>query len=158
MPEPAIQDYYPDDVAHCFGCGRLNEAGHQFKTRWDGDQTVTEFTPDRKLTAVPGFVYGGLVASLVDCHGTGSGALAGCRAEGRDFVAEGSLRYVTGSLEVKYLKPTPMGVPLVARGTMEEVKGRKVVVSVSVTAGDVEVATGRVITIQMPDTMAGGKA
>jgi hypothetical protein len=23
MIDKAIQDYYPDDVAHCFGCGRL---------------------------------------------------------------------------------------------------------------------------------------
>jgi hypothetical protein len=23
----AFQDYYPDDYAHCFGCGRVNEKG-----------------------------------------------------------------------------------------------------------------------------------
>ena len=28
----AFQDYYPESVAHCYGCGRLNAAGHQIKT------------------------------------------------------------------------------------------------------------------------------
>ena len=31
----AFQDYYPDDVSHCFGCGRLNEHGLQIKSYWD---------------------------------------------------------------------------------------------------------------------------
>ena len=66
MEIKAIQDYYPDDVAHCYGCGKLNEHGHQIKTFWDGDETVTRFRPQPFHTAIPGFVYGGLLASLVD--------------------------------------------------------------------------------------------
>ena len=42
---PAFQDYYPENVAHCYGCGKLNAHGHQIKTDWDGDETVTRFTP-----------------------------------------------------------------------------------------------------------------
>ena len=64
----AFQDYYPENLAHCYGCGRLNPHGHQIKTFWDGDETVTRFTPLPHHTAVPGFTYGGLIASLVDCH------------------------------------------------------------------------------------------
>ena len=37
----AFQDYYPENLAHCYGCGRLNPHGHQIKTFWDGDETVT---------------------------------------------------------------------------------------------------------------------
>jgi hypothetical protein len=74
-PTPeAFQDHYAADVAHCYGCGRLNPSGHQLKTRWDGEETVTRFTPQPHHTAVPGYVYGGLIASLVDCHGTGTAA------------------------------------------------------------------------------------
>lgn len=43
MKSKAVQDYYPDDVAHCYGCGKLNEHGHQIKTFWEGDETVTRF-------------------------------------------------------------------------------------------------------------------
>ena len=61
----AFQDFYPENVAHCYGCGRLNAAGHQIKTHWDGDESVTRYTPRPEHTAVPGFVYGGLIASLI---------------------------------------------------------------------------------------------
>ena len=45
MPDsPAVQDFYPDDAAHCYGCGRLNETGLRLRTKWDGDETVAHFT------------------------------------------------------------------------------------------------------------------
>ena len=37
---PALQDHYPEDFAHCYGCGRLNTHGLHVKTRWDGEETV----------------------------------------------------------------------------------------------------------------------
>ncbi|GAB3623200.1 PaaI family thioesterase [Mariniluteicoccus endophyticus] len=154
---PAVQDHYDSAFAACYGCGAENEAGHQLKTRWDGDShtdTITRFTPKPEHTALPGFVYGGLVASVIDCSGTGSAALAGNHAAGRDFEAEGSLRFVTGTLEVRYLKPTPMGVELVCRGHIDEVKGRKITVSLTLSADGVDVATGKVIALEAPDSMS----
>ena len=76
MTETAFQDHYTDDFSHCYGCGRLNEHGHQIKTWIEGDETVARFTPRPYHTAIPGYVYGGLVASLIDCHGTGTAAAA----------------------------------------------------------------------------------
>lgn len=159
---PAVQDHYPEDAQHCYGCGALNESGHQLKTRWrDGSttQTITRFTPSPEHTAMPGLVYGGLVASVIDCSGTGSAALAGTRAAGLDVERDGSLRFVTGTLEVRYQRPTPMGVELLVHGTVEEVKGRKVTVSLTVQAGEGgdEVASGRVIALQVPDEMRAGR-
>lgn len=153
MKEKAFQDYYPDDVAHCYGCGSLNENGLQLKSYWDGDETVARITPRDYHTAIPGYVYGGFVASIIDCHGTGSAAAAAYRAKGRNMDTMPPLRFVTASLNVKYLKPTPMGVELEVRGVIVEVKGRKVVVSEKVFAGDVLVATGEVVAVQMPENM-----
>lgn len=56
--EYAIQDRYPEDFSWCYGCGRLNKDGHQFRTGWDGDQTATYYQPESAHTAIPGFVYG----------------------------------------------------------------------------------------------------
>ena len=112
MAERPIQDFYPEDVSHCFGCGRLNEHGHRLKTFWDGDETVARYTPEPYHTAIPGFVYGGLIASLLDCHGTGTAAAAAYRAAGREPGTEPPLRYVTASLRVDYLRSTPRGVGL----------------------------------------------
>ena len=153
MTEKAFQDYYPDDVSHCFGCGKLNEKGHQIKSYWDGDETVAIFEPKPYHTAIPGYVYGGLIASLIDCHGTGTAAAAAYREEGREMSSEPALRYVTASLHVDYLRPTPMGVPLELRGTVEEIKGKKVVVSETLSANGEICARGRVVAVRMPEGM-----
>ncbi len=153
MCDIAFQDCYPQDVAHCFGCGSLNQHGHRIKTYWDGERTITRFTPRPEHTAVPGFVYGGLLASLIDCHSTGSGAAALARARGIDMVRDGAPRCVTGSLEVRYTAPTPLGPELEIRGIIEEVKGRKVVVSSQLLADGVVCVTGRAVVIEMPQGM-----
>lgn len=153
MSKKAIQDNYPDDLSHCYGCGRLNPHGHQIKTYWDGDETVTVFEPRPEHMAIPGYVYGGLIASLVDCHGTGTAAAASYREAGREPGTEPAFRFVTASISVRYLRPTPMGVPLEVRGRVEEIKGRKVVVSAKVSAAGEVCATGEVVAVQMPEHM-----
>jgi acyl-coenzyme A thioesterase PaaI-like protein len=152
MPSQAFQDYYPENVAHCFGCGRLNEHGHQLKTFWDGDETVTRFTPEPFHTAIPGYVYGGLIASLIDCHCTGTAAAAMYRAEGRELDSDPPFRFVTASLHIDYLKPTPLKGELVIRGRVQEIKGRKVIVAATVYAGEVATARGEVVAVQMPES------
>ena len=154
MNAPAFQDAYPDDLSHCYGCGRLNEHGLQLKSRWDGEETVAVFTPRPYHVALPGFVYGGLIASLVDCHGTASAAAAACRAEGRELGSEPPVRFVTAALHVDYLRPTPLGGPLEIRGRIEEIKGRKIVVAATVSAGGQLCARGRVVAVRMPASMA----
>jgi acyl-coenzyme A thioesterase PaaI-like protein len=153
MNQKAVQDFYPEDFAQCYGCGRLNEFGHQIKTYWDGDETVTKFTPKPYHTALPGYVYGGLLASLIDCHGTGTAALAAFRNENRDVDTLPPFRFVTASLQVDYLKPTPIGVELEIRGRVVELKGRKVVSEISLFANGVETVKGKVIAVQVPESL-----
>lgn len=153
MSKYAVQDFYPDDLAHCYGCGRLNEQGLHIRSAWEGDETVATITPRDYHTAIPGYVYGGFIASLIDCHGTGSAALAAYRAAGREPGSEPALRFVTGSLHVEYLRPTPMGVSLVARGRIAEVKEKKVVVEIDVSAEGTTCARGRVVAVRMPERM-----
>lgn len=152
----AVQDFYPDDFAHCYGCGRLNPHGLQIKTRWDGEETVTRFTPRPEHVAVPGFVYGGLVASLVDCHAMGTAAAASLRAAGREIGDGPAPRFVTGSLKVDFLKPTPLGPELEIRARAVEVRERKVVVHATVSAGGTVTATGEIVAVRMPETMVRG--
>jgi uncharacterized protein (TIGR00369 family) len=139
-------------VAHCYGCGRSNEVGHHFQTVWDekADEGVTRFTPEPQHMAIPGYVYGGLIASLLDCHGIGTAA----EAVRRTRAVEGdALRYVTASLHVDYLKPTPLGPELEARGRVVEMGERKVIVDVRLVAHGVECARGQVVAVRMPAGM-----
>ncbi|MDR7545551.1 MAG: PaaI family thioesterase [Armatimonadota bacterium] len=151
MEQQAFQDTYPDDLAHCYGCGRLNEHGLQLKSYWDGDETVATFLPRPYHTAIPGYVYGGLIASLIDCHGTGTASAAAYRAAGRAPGSEPALRFVTASLHVDYERPTPLGVPLEIRGRVREIRGRKIVVTATVAAGGQICARGEVVAVQMPE-------
>lgn len=149
----AIQDEYPDDFAWCYGCGRLNDPGHHFRTGWEGEHTVTVYSPKPEHLALPGFVYGGLIASLIDCHGTGSAALALHRKNGHE-PGEGAEppRFVTASLNVNFLKPTPHGVPLKAIGTVYEVHPKKFKVATEVFANGEVCARGEVVTVVMPSS------
>ncbi len=149
--EPAFQDYYPDEVSHCYGCGRLNEHGLKVKSYWDGEETVATFEPQSYHMAVPGYVYGGLLASLVDCHGTGTAAAAMYRAQQCAMDTAPSIRFLTASLHVDYVRPTPLGVPLEIRGRVKQIKGRRVVVSVTVSAGGGECVRGDVVAVQVPE-------
>lgn len=147
----AIQDDYPESLAHCYGCGRLNGHGHHIRTDWDGEETVSVFTPEPWHIAIPGFVYGGVLASLVDCHSTGTAAAAAMRAAGRKPGTEPPFRFVTASLRVDYLRPTPLGVPLTIRGRVREIRGRKVVVESTIDADGVATVRGEVVAVQMPE-------
>lgn len=149
----AVQDYYPDDFSHCYGCGRLNTVGLHVRSVWDGDETVSRFTPRPEHMAMPGFVYGGLIASLVDCHAMGTASGAALRADGKAVGEVPSPRFVTASLKVDYLKPTPLGPELEIRATVKERSDRKAVILATVTAAGVVTARGEVVAVRMPDTM-----
>jgi acyl-coenzyme A thioesterase PaaI-like protein len=157
MTNIAIQDTYADAESHCYGCGRLNPHGLQIKTYWEGEQTVCRFKAQPHHTAIPGYVYGGLIASLIDCHGTGSAAAAGYRQEGREMGSDPRLRYVTASLHVDYLRPTPIDATLELRGEIEEI-GRsddtgpkKVIVAITLFARGEACAKGRVVAVKVPE-------
>jgi acyl-coenzyme A thioesterase PaaI-like protein len=155
---PAIQDFYPEDFAHCYGCGRLNPDGLQLKSRWEGDDMVARFTPRPTQIALPGFVYGGLIASLIDCHAMGTAAATAERAAGRDVGAGPAPRFVTAMLRVDYLKPTPLGPELEIRARAVERSERKVRVSATVSAAGVVTARGEAVAVRMPATMQPGGA
>lgn len=156
MNMKAFQEHYTDDFSYCFGCGTNNQFGHNLKTYWDGDETVSHFRPKPEHTSLPGFVYGGLIASLIDCHSTGSGSAALFKqlpeSKRNDFYP----RCVTASLKVDYLKPTPIDCVLELRGKIKEIKGRKVIVETQLIAKKEICAKGEVIVVQVPDDWKAG--
>lgn len=150
----AFQDYYPDDLSHCYGCGRLNPQGLQIKSFWEADESVCHFQPRPYHTALPGYVYGGLIASLIDCHATGTASAAMHRVEKREMGTDPPARFVTASLRVDYLAPTPIDTQLELRGCVKELKGKKIIVEVSLSARGTVCARGEVVTVRVsPDWM-----
>ncbi len=146
----AFQDCYPERFSHCWGCGKDNPRGHHLKSCWDGEETVARFTvPPEFSGGVPDHVYGGMVASLLDCHGTASAAAFAYRAAGRDMGDGGEfMRFVTASLKVDYLRPTPIGVELEIRGRLLGIEGRKVKVALSLSAAGQACARAEMLAVQ----------
>lgn len=151
MQIKGIQDMYPEGYNICYGCGCKNESGYQLKTIWDGDETVTRFKPEPHHTAIEGYTYGGLLASLIDCHGTGSAALARLKEDGKQLGEGLAERFVTGTLSIKYLKPTPIDAEFEIRGVIKEIKGRKITVEARLIANDEVCVTGEIVAIQLID-------
>jgi acyl-coenzyme A thioesterase PaaI-like protein len=149
MRERPIQDFYPDEVAICYGCGRHNAEGLHIQTYWNGEEGIGRFTPKPHHTAFPGYVYGGLLASLVDCHSIGTAIAATYQAEGRAPGSEPEVTYVTGNLNVSYLHPTPMDTELRLRAQVKELHPRKAIVTCSIYAGDQETVRAEVVAVRV---------
>lgn len=148
-----LQDLYPDDFSHCYGCGRLNAHGLHVKSEWANGESFARFEPAPYHMALPGFVYGGLIASLIDCHAMATAAAASMERSGATPGVDQTPRFVTASLQVDFLRPTPLGPVLELRGRASEVGERKVIVEVALRAGDAECARGRVVAVRMPAAM-----
>ncbi|MHA2393075.1 MAG: PaaI family thioesterase [Promethearchaeota archaeon] len=155
VEKKAIQDYYSDQMSHCYGCGRLNDLGMKIKSFWNEEEesSIAKYTPKSHQTAFPGFVYGGLIASLIDCHGTGTAAAAAYKSEGREMGTKPELRYVTASIHVDYIKPTPIDQELVLNAKVKEIKGRKVITEVKLFAAGELCAQGEVLAVKIPESM-----
>jgi acyl-coenzyme A thioesterase PaaI-like protein len=153
---PAIQDLYPDDFAHCYGCGRSNARGHRLKSFVEGDEVVARFIPATDHLSVPGFVYGGLLASLADCHAMAAAAAAAELAAGRRVGDGPAPRFVTAALKVDYLKPTPIGVELDIRARITQRSEKKAVVSVTISAAGNVTVKAEAVAVRLPKTMEQG--
>lgn len=143
-----IQDRYDEAFQICYGCGARNEHGLQLKSRVDGQRVVAEYRPQAHQLGVPGVVYGGLIASLIDCHGIATGA-AHFLAESPEL--DHPPRCVTASLHVEFRKPTPLtGEPVELSATVVDASARKAVVEVELGVDGEVTSEGRVVAVRLP--------
>jgi acyl-coenzyme A thioesterase PaaI-like protein len=149
MTPSAIQDHFSGDHTICYGCGSNNPHGLHIRTHWDGHVGTFRFTPEDYHTAFPGVVYGGLIASLFDCHCIGTAIAAAYQAEGRPPGSMPAIMYVTANLNVNYRRPTPMDRELLLTARIIETKGKKSVVGCTLTENETECANARVIGIRV---------
>ena len=144
----AIQDSFCGEHAICYGCGPDNPHGLHVRTLWDGQTGTFRFTPRDYHTAFPGVVYGGLIASLFDCHCIATAIAAAYDADGRAVGTPPAIMFVTANLNVTYRRPTPMDRELTLTARVTETKGRKSVVAATLTVDDVACATATVVAVR----------
>lgn len=128
--------YAPDSV--CYGCGPANPGGLHLESHEEGETLVASWQADTVHEAFPGYVNGGVIGTLVDCHGNWAATLALMRLLGRDR----PLPTVTAELAVRYRRPTPSRDPITLRARVTAVDDRSATAEVVVEAGGVECATG----------------
>ncbi|MDE0471169.1 MAG: PaaI family thioesterase [Ekhidna sp.] len=122
-----FQDHLPGNI--CFGCGD-NHEGLQIKSYWEGEEAICEWISKEMYCGWSNLMNGGIIATLIDCHCMGTAVADAYKRENRPLNSLPEYRYATGTLSVKYLKPTP-NTRVRLRAKVTEVKGRKTVLSCS---------------------------
>jgi acyl-coenzyme A thioesterase PaaI-like protein len=120
---------YPD--LPCFGCGHGNPKGLRLRSYPGDDGAVTaEFTPWPEHDNGLGFLNGGIICTILDCH---SAAAVVLEAEHRDWppLPGAALPYVTAGLDVRYLRPSPLREPVELRAVVREASEAQMTVDVS---------------------------
>ncbi|MCW5876513.1 MAG: PaaI family thioesterase [Anaerolineales bacterium] len=152
MEETAFQDQYLEARADCWGCGRNNPDGLYLKSHWDGDEAVAHFEPKPQHTGHKGVLNGGIIATLMDCHCMGLAMAHAHRVEARPIGSQPLITYVTGSLKVDYLQPTPLeGRPVELRARVTQVEGRKTWMDCELLAGGQVTARGQVLGVRIAE-------
>ncbi|MCU0300277.1 MAG: PaaI family thioesterase [Candidatus Nanopelagicales bacterium] len=126
----SIQErFYPHIT--CFGCGHANPKGlHLRSYSHDDGLVVAQFTPWPEHDNGFGFLNGGIVATVLDCH-SGAAVFAAAHLRGPDPATGAHRLYVTAGLDVRYLRPTPMGHALHLQARVLEEDDDRMVVDVA---------------------------
>lgn len=146
---PYFQDHMPENV--CFGCGIHNPGGLHIKSFWEGEDAVCRWISSEKYHGWANLLNGGIIATLVDCHCMCTAMAYAYKMEGRELDSMPEYRYATGTLTVKYLKPTP-NTNVELRATVIEVKNKKTVLKCEVFADGEKTAEADVIAIRVYDS------
>jgi acyl-coenzyme A thioesterase PaaI-like protein len=149
-----VQRAFQDEMIanRCWGCGSANDNGLQIKSYWSGDEAVCSWQPKAYHNAGPPHVLnGGIIATLMDCHCGWTAIAAAYRKEGREMNTQPSIWYVTASLKVKYLRPTPMDAGVVLRAQIKEATEKKAIVTCALFAKEQECAVGEVVAVRVPE-------
>lgn len=97
----------------CFGCGQTNRSGLRLKFFVDEQQTIVcRVRLARRFEGPPGHAHGGIIATLLD---------EAMSKANRQF----GVLAMTRQMEVEFLKPVPLGAPLLLTGRRMGIGGKK---------------------------------
>ena len=136
---------------NCWGCGVHNPHGLGIRTHWDGEEGVCVWQPRPEFMGGPrNLLYGGTIASLIDCHCICTAIGTAYRVEGRPMSSDPMIWYATAALHVNFRKPVPIDQPLTLRARIAERTERKTIVNAVLTSGGIECADGHIVAVRVP--------
>ena len=142
-----LQDQLPpgNGARVCFGCGADNPLGLRIKSWTEKGRCLCRFQPEPHHTAFPGVVNGGIIATVLDCHGIWT-AVAYYQEK------YGTARmFVTRRLTVEYLKPTPLGPELFLEGRAVREGSRSVTVELEMRANGELTARAELVGVRLEE-------
>ncbi len=119
-----FQQYMPGDI--CFGCGHENDAGLKIRSFWQNDECICIWQAEPKHQGWPNLICGGIIATLIDCHCMASAMAIAIKNENRALGSQPEYRFATGTLNIKYLKPTPCSEPLLLKAKVVHIKKQRI--------------------------------
>ena len=129
MGEECVQKKHaPNSI--CFGCGPANAEGLQIKSYPIENGLKMTFEPEEMHQAFPGMINGGIIGTLMDCHGNWTAAMA--IMESRKETEPPCT--VTARYSIKLRRPTPHGVPLEITSQVESLDGDRAEISMKLIA------------------------
>ena len=153
----AIQDRYGERFQHCWGCGPKNDLGLHLKTypSIDGKSCISRIKLENAYTGgVPSNVFGGMIATVFDCHGTASAAWFAHHQKGLELTESTVIgRFITARLEIDYLSPSPIEDEIVVTSTLEELGERKAIIAMEMTVATKVRAKARMVAVAVKDHM-----
>jgi len=146
--------YFQDHMGHnvCYGCGKFNEHGLQIKSYWDGDVAICDWQSKEHYHGWPQVMNGGIMATIIDCHSMCTAMAHVYKEEGRSLDSKPIYRYATGSMNIKYIKPTSNIKPVRVEARVLESKGRKVTVHCDFYSDGLKTAEAEVVAIRVFDS------
>ncbi len=150
MTGEAFQDEMSGN--YCWGCGADNPTGLHLKSYWDGELAVAQWIPGPEFAAGPQhFLNGGIIATLLDCHGVCTAIANAYQRERRGVGTEPEICYATASLAVEYLRPTPIDAAVHLNAQVVANEDRMTSVECVLVAAGKERAKASVRAVRVPD-------
>ena len=130
----SIQEWlYPELT--CFGCGHANPHGFHLRSYQGGNLIVAEFNPRPEHDNGFGFVNGGIIATVLDCHGAAAVMWEVSQRGWKDATGMAA-PFLTASFNVKFHRPTPLGPAVQLTASPESIDPSQIIVRSELAVGD----------------------
>ncbi len=139
----AIQDrLFP--ALTCFGCGPANPDGLQLKSYVADGYVAATFTPRPEHDNGAGYLNGGIIATLLDCH-SAAAVMHLAAGNGWEPAPGSAMPFVTAAIDVRYLRPSPLDREVGLHALIREAGPREIICHTELRHDGKTCATGRAV-------------
>ena len=139
----------------CYGCGPNNQNGLRIKSYWSGkieDPATAEYKAKTFHQAASSeVVYGGILASLLDCHSVNQAIANHYHTEGREIGSGPEIVCVTAQLNIRYLAPAPITKLLKISSRILKHEGRKTTLKAEITENQLKLCEAEILAIRVKE-------